>query len=155
MQLALAAASMLRSEPGGLDCNPDAALVRAALGVATGIIEADNARDLERALGHYAQDAILMPPGETAVMGRDAIRPRYEALFASFEPHIETRVDEACAGGQLAFVRGHNGGRLASRAGGASRDLDDDYLMLLRQEAGVWRISHLIWHQAAPAKPAP
>ena len=106
-------------------------------------------------LRHYTADAILMPPGEAAVTGHEAIRLRYAALSAEFEPHIEARVDEACVGGRLAFVRGHNGGRLASRAGGAGRALNDDYLMLLRREAEAWRISHLIWHKAAPAGPAP
>jgi uncharacterized protein (TIGR02246 family) len=154
MRLALAAASMMSSEPG-LDCNLDAAPVSEVRAVATGIIDADNARDLERVLRYYTADAILMPPGEAAVTGLEAIRPRYAALFEEFEPQIEARVDEACVGGQLAFVRGHNGGRLAPRAGGASRDLNDDYLMLLRREEGAWRISHLIWHRAAPAGPAP
>jgi uncharacterized protein (TIGR02246 family) len=151
MGLMVAAASMTPQ----LDCRPDAAPVREVRAVARGIIDADNARDLERVLRHYTADAILMPPGEAAVSGLAAIRPRYAALFAEFEPHIEARVDEACVGGDLAFVRGHNGGRLAPRAGGASRNLNDDYLMLLRREEGAWRISHLIWHRADQARQAP
>jgi uncharacterized protein (TIGR02246 family) len=131
------------------DCDAGAEAVREVRAVAEGIIAADNARDIERVLGYYADDAVLMPPGEQPVTGRDAIRPRYEQLFAQFNPEIEAHVLEACAGASFAFVRGQNGGRLVPRAGGNPRDLNDVYLMLLRRDAGAgWRISHLIWHPA-------
>jgi len=130
-------------------CDPGAEAAREVREIARGIIAADNARDLHRVLGYYAADAILMPPGESPVMGREAIRPRYEQLFASFDPEIETQVDEACVGDGLAFVRGRNGGRLVSRQGGTTRKLDDVYLMVLRPDTGGrWRISHLVWHSA-------
>lgn len=54
------------------------------------------------------------------------------------------RIDEPCVGDGLAFVRGHNGGRLLDPTAKGSRELDDDLLMLLRRDpAGAWRISHL------------
>jgi uncharacterized protein (TIGR02246 family) len=139
-------------EPSGATaCRPEAAAARAVRAVAEGIVAADNARDVERVVAHYAADAVLLPPGESPVHGRAAIRPRYEALFAAFAPAIVGRVDEVCAEGRLALVRGHNGGRLAARGGEPSRDLDDAYLMVLRREDdGHWRISHLIWHRASP-----
>jgi ketosteroid isomerase-like protein len=141
----------------GVDCLPDAAAVREVRAVATGIVAADNQRDIERVVAYYSADAVLMPPGEAPVVGRDSIRPRYEALFAAFTPEIELRVEEACAGAGLAFVRGHNGGRLIPRASGEVRVLDDAFVMLLRLEpGGVWRISHLIWHrQSGPASAPP
>ena len=147
----LALVAALAGGPVSRGCSNDGAEARAAGAVAAGIIDADNARDLDRVLAFYAPDAILMPPGEPPVVGRDAIRPRYEALFQQFDPAIEARVDEVCAGGAFAFVRGHNGGRLKARGAGESRALDDVYLMLLRREAdGAWRISHLMWHRARP-----
>ena len=138
------------ADAGGDGCNPGAEAARQARAVATGIIDADNARDIERVLRSYAADAILMPPGEKSVLGREAIRPRYEEMFAAFDPRIEARVDEACAAEGIAFVRGHNGGRLVPRHGGDARELDDAYLMVLRREGdGEWRISHLMWHRAS------
>ncbi|MEO8500799.1 MAG: hypothetical protein ABI565_07775 [Vicinamibacteria bacterium] len=41
---------------------PGASDVRA---VATGIVAADNERNIEQVLSYYAPDAILMPPGES------------------------------------------------------------------------------------------
>jgi uncharacterized protein (TIGR02246 family) len=146
-------ASGLGAEPAPAACQADAPAVRQVRAVAAGIVEADNRRDLEKVLSYYAADAVLMPTGEAPVVGRDTIRPRYEALFAGFEPRIESRIDEACVSQRLGFVRGHNGGRLVPRTGGEPRALDDVYVMLLRLEPnGAWRISHLIWHrQSAPA----
>jgi uncharacterized protein (TIGR02246 family) len=139
---------------GGLECRPEAAAVREARAVAAGIVDADNARDLERVLGYYAADAVLLPPGESAVAGLAAIRPRYVGLFEAFTPQIELQVDETCVGGGLAFVRGRNRGRLIARANGAARELDDAFVMLLRRGTdGAFRISHLIWHRASADKP--
>lgn len=136
-------------------CDTGSQAVLEARAVATGIITADNARDIERVLQYYTADAILMPPGEMPVVGREAIRPRYAELFASFNPEIEARVDEACADDGLAYVRGHNGGLLVPRREGNPRALDDAYLMVLRRDTdGVWRISRLMWHRESPATPA-
>jgi len=133
------------------ECRPQAAGVRAVRAVAAGIVAADNERALDRVLGYYTADAVLMPPGESPLSGREKIRVRYEALFAAFTPEIHAGIEEACVAGGLGFVRGHNGGRLVGRESGAVRQLDDAYLMLLRLEAdGVWRISHLMWHRQSP-----
>jgi ketosteroid isomerase-like protein len=129
------------------DCRADSLAVKAIRDVAQGIIAADNARDIARVIDSYASDAWLMPPNESPVQGHAGIKPRYEALFSGFDPAIAGRIDEACASGSIGFVRGHNGGRMISRTGGAPRMLNDAYLMTLRLGPdGRWRISHLIWH---------
>jgi uncharacterized protein (TIGR02246 family) len=143
-----------QAAPSGQECRANAVGVREIRAVAMGIVVADNRRDIEQVLDYYTADAILMPPGEASVVGRDRIRPRYEVLFANFVPDIEGQIDEACVTSNLGFVRGRNRGRLTPRAAGDARVLDDSYLMLLRRETdGVWRISHLMWHrQSEPAQ---
>jgi uncharacterized protein (TIGR02246 family) len=136
------------------DCRPDAPGVPEIRAVASGIVAADNRRDIERVLAFYAADAILMPPREAPVAGRDSIRPRYETLFAQFTPEIDLELHEACAASRLGFVRGRNGGRLVPRGSGDPHPLDDVFVMLLRLESdGAWRISHLIWHRQGGAAP--
>ncbi len=130
-------------------CPGEASSVRQVTAVATGIIEADNARALDRVLAFYAPDAVLLPPGEPPVVGKPLIRPRYEAMFGRFTPELVSRVDEVCASGSLAFVRGHNRGRMISRSGGRDELVDGPYLMLLERGGdGEWRISRLMWHRA-------
>jgi ketosteroid isomerase-like protein len=142
----LLAALMMLSQADG-NCRSDTAAVTAIRAVADGIVAADNARDLPRVMSSNAADAWLMPPHESPVQGHGNIRPRYESLFANFNPAIDGRIDEACASGSIGYIRGHNGGRMISRTGGEPRQLNDAYLMTLRLEPdGRWRISHLIWH---------
>jgi ketosteroid isomerase-like protein len=140
--------------PASESCVADGDDARQVRAVAEGIVLADNARDIGRVQGSYAPDAVLMPPNEMPIRGWDAIRPRYEALFASFAPAIEGHLDEICVSGSIAFVRGRNGGQFNPRGTGRTRTLNDTYLMLLRREgAATWRISHLMWHSASPAGP--
>jgi len=130
-------------------CSPaaDAAALAEVRGVATGIVAADNARALDRVLAFYAPGAVLLPPNEAPVVGLDQIRPRYESLFASFDPAIETRIDDVCVTDGLAIVRGKNGGRLKAKDGGPGRALNDSFLMeLTRSPDGRWQIRHLMWH---------
>jgi ketosteroid isomerase-like protein len=141
------------NEPAG-SCDPDAEAAREVRAIAEGIVAADNARDIGRVLAYYAADAVLMPPGEPPVTDAAEIRRRYEGLFERFDPAIEARIEEICIDGALAVVRGHNGGRLASRQGGDARLLDDVYLMVLRPDGeDGWRISRLMWHRASAAAP--
>lgn len=120
----------------------------AARQAASAIVAADNAGDLEGVLACYTPDAVLQPPGEEAVRGREAIKARYETLFTTFAPKIELRIDDVNVSGAMAFVRGHNGGVLRPKAGGAPKALDDDFVMLLLCDADRWRISHLMWQPA-------
>lgn len=130
------------------ECRADNPIVKTARRVAEDIVAADNAQDLDKVLSFYADDAVLLPPNESPVTSRDAIKSRYESLFASFKPQIDGRVDEVCVDQKTAFIRGHNGGSMVPISGGDFKKLDDIYLMLLRRDkTGAWRISHLIWHR--------
>jgi len=130
-------------------CDSNSLEEKAVRSIAEGIIAADNASDLRAVLNFYDRYAVLLPPNESAVSGYDAIRTRYEALFANFKPVIRARIDELCVEKKTAFVRGHNGGELTPIKGGESRQLDDTYLMLLRLGSdGNWRITHLMWHRS-------
>ena len=150
-RLAAAILGLSASVAASADCGETSASARAVRAVAEGIIAADNERDIVRVLAFYADDAIWLPPNEPPLTETAVIRQRYEGLFQDFDPHIEGRIDEICVEGGLAFVRGHNGGWLVSRVGGRSRELDDVYLMVLRQDGGDWKISRLMWHPASAA----
>lgn len=90
--------------PAPESCDPDGPDARRVRVVAEEIVAADNARDIGRVQSSYAPDAVLMPPNEAPVRGWDAIRPRYEALFASFAPAIDGHLDEICVSGSIAFA---------------------------------------------------
>ena len=124
----------------------DIAAVRRMLNA---IVSADNARDLNAVMALYADDAVLLPPDENAVVGKEAIRPRYQSLFNEFNPDLSISHDEIITDGDWVFVRGRTGGRVISRKGGATSPVNDKYLMILRRQAdGTWRIARLMWSKA-------
>ncbi len=117
--------------------------------VARALIAADNDRDVERVVGLYAPDAMLLPPDEPPVEGISAIRPRYEAFFRTHHPAILITIEETVVADNLAYVRGRTGGSIRGLGGVADRSLNDVFMMILRRtEVGDWRISRLMWHSA-------
>lgn len=114
--------------------------------VAEGIIEADNRRNLQAVMSHYAEGAVLYPPGEAPIRGRAAIRPRYETLFAGYEPEIVSEVSGIRVCGTLAVVTGHNGGWLRARGTRPDRTLQDVFVMVVEKADGAWTITSLMWH---------
>ena len=143
----LVVAGLIAVLPRALGGQRAASAVDSVRAVAEGIIAADNARDIERVLQLYADDAILLPPNANPVIGKTAIRPRYEMLFRTMMPAIRSDLSEVEVGGDWAFVRGRNTGAMRPIGGGAERQLNDVFLMVLRRGADAqWRIARLIWH---------
>ena len=58
------------------------------------IIAADNRADIERVISCYHSDAILFPPGKQKIVGSDAIRKNYEAIFSSSVLTLSIEEDE-------------------------------------------------------------
>jgi uncharacterized protein (TIGR02246 family) len=123
----------------------------AVLRRATGIIDADNARNLDRVLDSYSPDAVLLPPDGREVRGRADIRARYEALFRANQPHLRTEIREIIVSGNWAMVRGRNLGSIAPLRGGAARSVSDTYVEILQKGADrQWRIARLMWAATPP-----
>jgi len=119
------------------------------------LIAADNSRDINRVMLCYTDDVVWMPPDGEPLLGKKAIRPRYEALFSTYILDLTVEFDEARADRELAFVRGRTGGKLTPLDGSAPKTVDDQFVALLRRERGGWRVSHLMWTPRAGAAEKP
>lgn len=114
--------------------------------VVNDIIAADMAGDLDTVMSLYSDDAILLPPGGPDIKGNEAIRSHYERLFAATDLEIENETHETIVSGNLAMTRGVNRVTAIPKAGGPAKFGRDKYVMVLEKDvAGSWRISHLIW----------
>ena len=123
------------------------------IGTVERLIDADNARDLEAVLTCYTNDVIWLPPGEAPVQGKEAIRARYESLFASFDIAFTLEIAEASGRDGVGFAWGTTRGSITPRAGGAAIPVDDKFLAVLREEAdGRWLVARLAW---SPMQHAP
>ncbi len=93
-----------------------------------------------------AEDAVWMPPGEPAVVGRSAIQQRYAAQFASTHSFFALNPGEIRALANLAWLRGTYQRVDTPIAGGPSTMTTGKYLMTFSRERGDWKIINDCWN---------
>lgn len=121
----------------------DVAAVRRILDT---LVSTVNARDMNAALALYTDDAVLLPPDEETISGKEAVRAYYKTSLEASVPKIAIVSDEIGAEDGLAFSRGKIIGQVTPGKEGAPRDLDFRYLMTLRRQPdGTWRIARVMW----------
>lgn len=114
---------------------------------------ADNARNLTAKMQLYASDAVLMPPGQTAVVGQQAIRAWHQALYEREGFQGASTVEEVETFGDWGFARGKYSGVVTSKTGGKASRVSGNFLVVVRRQAdGAWKIAREIWTQDS-AKP--
>jgi len=118
---------------------------RAVRAVVEGIIAADNVENLGRVLSYYAGNAILILPDGADVIGADAIRRHYQALFAAVDFTIQSRVDDITIATDLAVVRGLNTVSAIASDTRQKSCADSKFLMTLRRIDVEWKITQLMW----------
>ncbi len=115
-------------------------------------VEAEIARamaagDAAGVAAHYTPDALLMPPFQPPIVGREAIAAHYRGIFERFAVRVETRVEEAKVVGDLAYIRGAFTDLLTPRSGGKAASNQGKYLVILeRQGDGSWRFARDIFN---------
>jgi len=123
----------------------------AVLRVAHDLIASDNAKDVERVLGHYAGDAVFLTPNGEVISGRENLLSRYEAMFRDFSLDLRLQADEVAIGFPWSFIRGATVGELRPMAGGEPTRLNDTFLMILHcDESGKWKVARLMWAHKQP-----
>jgi ketosteroid isomerase-like protein len=115
-----------------------------AAGILRELIAADNARSIDRALAAYDPEAVWWPPGEPPVAGLQAIRSRYEKLFAN-EPRLSIEISGVCRSDDLAIVQGRTDGRILAARKGEDRVAEGPFFAVLHRKGGRWRITDLVW----------
>ena len=91
------------------------------------------ARDLERVMALYADDAVFMPPNSPALSGSAAIRQFWTGLLAAPNVEADLIIEDIETCGDLAIERG----RLEITA--PFRD-SGKYLVVWRNRGGRWQI---------------
>ena len=114
--------------------------------------ESLNSGDIERWLALWTEDGVQMPPDEAAIVGKDNIRARNEAVLDRFTLDIGITNNEVETGGKWAYSRGTYKARLMPKAGGRPISIDGKYMTILaRQPDGSWKIHRDIFNSnAAP-----
>ncbi len=99
----------------------------------------------------YTEDAMLMPPDEPIIFGRQAIAARYQRDLEKFTGELTTVPEEIEVSDNLAFVRGTFTIRLTPRAGGEIIEATFKFIEILRRRPdGSWAPYCDIWNSNAP-----
>ncbi len=101
-----------------------------------------NTGSLDRVTAIYTEDASLMPPGEPALNGSEAIRQYWGRVMDQYNLRYELGMDELEGRGDLAYQRGHFKLIASPKAKGAAAMSDQGkFVVVYRREAtGAWGI---------------
>lgn len=115
----------------------------------TAWLKAVRAADWGAVAATYTSDAMLMPPNEPAVSGRDAIR----RWFAAFPPLVSMDIEETEVGGccDVAYVRGTYRLAIAPPGAGTIRETGKYIEIRCKQADGTWLKLRDMFSSDAPA----
>jgi uncharacterized protein (TIGR02246 family) len=111
--------------------------------------------DTDGLISHVAEDVVLMPPGEPAVRGKDAMRSWYTAFLSQYRTSSLTLADrEVFLGDGWAVEMGTYEWGLTLTAGGSAPTDRGNYMQVWKPQAdGQWRFAREIWNSSVPASP--
>jgi uncharacterized protein (TIGR02246 family) len=110
---------------------------------------------LDRWAEFVADDAVIMPPDEPPIIGMEAIRPQYAAVFNAYSFDFRGGLQEVAVSGPLAVVRASIAETLTPKSGGEPMEYRGAWLMVLRREVdGSWKLWRNMWSVFPPQPPA-
>jgi len=114
--------------------------------------EAYSAGDVERTLGMYSADAVLMPQSQPAMTTPSAVRTYLKQSFDQFRIELLLSSEEIVFVGEgFVYDRGRYSLRAQARAGGSVTEDVGKYLVLWRrQDDGSWKIERDIDNSSNP-----
>ena len=104
--------------------------------------EAAKAKDLDRYVSFYADDAVLLWPGVPMVTGRAAIRKFMQVFFSMPDSSLsfETAQAEVSRAGDFAYTYGTNKVTLVDPSGKKMKDSGKYLTVYRKQSDGAWKV---------------
>ncbi len=103
------------------------------------------AGDARALLALFADDPVVLPQGQPAIVGKDALRPLYKAVFREVTIKSTSKVIEVEASGDMGYVWSTYNLTATPKSGGNSiRSKGKSLFIVKRQRRGAWKISRLI-----------
>lgn len=143
------AALLIRQREKAVDLESERAAIRT---VDSQMVAAINAGELDRWLGFFTDDAILMPPNAPAVVGKPAIRKFVSDFLASADFAVSHHLGkvEVSRSGDLAYVSYAYELTVNDPKGKPVTDRGKDISVLKKQLDGSWKVVIDIWNSDLP-----
>lgn len=112
--------------------------------------------NIDSALAVYASDVAMMPPGEPAVNGADALRTWFEAFLSESSASGKYASADVTVSGDWGIV--HYTGELTvtpKKGGKPTTEVIKGIHVYRRQPDGSWKIAMDVWNTDAPPPPPP
>lgn len=109
--------------------------------------------DAELYLSSFTEDAVVMPPGSPAAMGKEELRPIIEGWFGLFDLEFPYTVEKVEVLGDWAFARSSWQYSMTPKEGGETTISDGKMLDIFKRQAdGSWKFYIQCYNFDAPPK---
>ena len=117
---------------------------------------AAGAKDLDKAVSYYSEDAIVMPPNASAATTKEAIRSAWKEMLTTPGAAISWKATkvEVAKSGDLACVSGTYEETMTDASGKPVKDRGKYVEVWEKQADGKWKCGSDIWNSDLPAAPA-
>ena len=103
------------------------------------------AGDAEALLSLYAENPVVLPQGQPAVVGKDAIRPLYQSVLKDYAFESQSRLVEVEASGDWGYFWSNYTLKATRKAGGEPVEVAGKTVFIVkRQNDGAWKIARLM-----------
>ena len=103
------------------------------------------AGDADLLLSLYADEPVLMPQDQPVVVGKDAIRPLYEAVLKEFDFKSEATVKEVVVSGDMGYLWSAYTLTATPKAGGEPMYVAGKSIYIVKRgSGGAWKIARLM-----------
>lgn len=118
--------------------------------------KAAGAKDLDKTVSYYSDDAIVMPPNASAATTKEAIRTVWKDLLTSPGVAISWKATkvEVAKSGDIGFVSGTYELTMNDASGKPVKDRGKYVEVWEKQADGKWKCGTDIWNSDLPAAPA-
>jgi uncharacterized protein (TIGR02246 family) len=114
---------------------------------------AAGAKDLDKTVSYYADDAIVMPPNASAATTKEAIRSAWKEMLTTPGAAISWKATsvEVAKAGDLAYVSGTYEETMTDASGQSVKDHGKYVEIFKKQADGTWKVVADIWNSDLPA----
>jgi ketosteroid isomerase-like protein len=116
--------------------------------------KAAGAKDVDKTISFYSDDALVMPPNAPSATTKEAIRKIWKDLLTDANINWKTKKVEVAQSGDLAFSSGTYEVTLNDPTGTPVNDRGKYLEVWKKQPDGSWKCVADIWNSDLPAAPA-